>query len=80
MTASAKVSPYENMDEIGRLMMSIDKMNLDNTSPLFGVDKAADLGFAEAVHHAKVRRCQPDVILGEWVATQLQGRAHASAL
>jgi hypothetical protein len=46
---------YESMDEIGRLKYSIEKMNL-NKSPIFGVEKAKDLGFKEAVDFAEVRR------------------------
>jgi hypothetical protein len=52
--ASSAGSIYGSMDEIGRLKYSIEKMNLNNASPIFGVDKATDLGFAESVHHAKV--------------------------
>ena len=46
---------YEGLDEIGRLIASLDKMNLQNTSPIFGVGHAHDLGFKGAVLNAKVR-------------------------
>jgi len=45
---------YDSMDEIGRLMMSIEKMNLNNSSPIFGVADAAELSFADAVRFAEV--------------------------
>ena len=46
---------YEGLDEIGRLMASLDnQMNLHNTSPVFGVGRAPNLGFKGAVLHAKV--------------------------
>lgn len=46
---------YEGLDEIGRLVASLDaQMNLHNTSPVFGVGNAPDLGFEGSVLHAKV--------------------------
>ena len=46
---------YEGLDEIGRLVASLDnQMNLHNTSPVFGVGNAPDLGFKGSVLHAKV--------------------------
>jgi hypothetical protein len=47
-------SLYESMDEIGRLKYSIDKMNLNNNSPISGVDKAPNLGFEASVRFAAV--------------------------
>ena len=47
---------YESMDELGRLMVSINRMNVDNVSPIFGVDSAPDLGFKECIEAAAVSR------------------------
>ena len=46
---------YESLDEIGRLTVAIGRMNVDNVSPIFGVDKAPDLGFKESLEEAVVR-------------------------
>ena len=46
---------YDGLDEVERLIASLDKqMNLHNTSPIFGVGQAPDLGFKGAVLHAIV--------------------------
>ena len=48
-------SIYESLDEIGRLMLSLEKMNVNNMSPIHGVaDAANDMGFRESVQHAAV--------------------------
>lgn len=49
-------SIYETLDEVGRLTMSLEKMNMDNMSPIHGVaDAVNDMGFRECVEHAAVR-------------------------
>eukprot|EP00729_Bicosta_minor_P032121 gene32121-28779_t len=56
---------YEGLDEIGRLVASLDaQMNLHNTSPVFGVGSAPDLGFEGSVLHAKGAACA-GVVLAE---------------
>lgn len=53
-------SIYDGLDEVGRLIASLDnQMNLHNTSPVFGVGTAPDIGFKGAVLHAKVRHTAP---------------------
>lgn len=36
-------------------MMSLEKMNVDNMSPIHGVAETNDMGFNECVNHAAVR-------------------------
>ena len=47
---------YESLDEIGRLMVSLERMNVNNMSPIHGVaDDANDMSFSECVEFAAVR-------------------------
>ena len=47
---------YESLDEIGRLMVSLERMNVNNMSPIHGVaDAVNDMSFSECVEHAAVR-------------------------
>ena len=47
---------YESLDEIGRLMVSLERMNVNNMSPIHGVaDAANDMSFSECVEYAAVR-------------------------
>ena len=56
---------YESMDELGRLMVSINRMNVDNVSPIFGVEDAKELGFEECIEEAAVRLfvCAPTTLV-----------------
>ena len=48
---------YESLDEIGRLMVSLERMNVNNMSPIHGVaDAVNDMSFSECVEHAAVRK------------------------
>ena len=51
---AAAESLYESADEIGRLMIAIGRMNVDNNSPIFGVEDAPNLSFKESMEEAAV--------------------------
>ena len=53
-TSDSTVDVYGTLGEVGRLMVSLERMNVDNASPIFGVAEAADLGFSESVMAAEV--------------------------
>ena len=51
---AAAESLYESADEIGRLMIAIGRMNVDNNSPIFGVEDAPNLSFKASMEEAAV--------------------------
>ena len=57
--ASAHQDIYETLDEVGRLMWFVDRMNINNMSPILGVAEAKDLGFREWFEHATVSHLIP---------------------
>ena len=57
--ASAHQDIYQTLDEVGRLMWFVDRMNINNMSPILGVAEAKDLGFRECVEHATVSHFTP---------------------
>ena len=55
-TAETAESLYDSLDERNRLIYAIERMNVNNMSPIHGVaDIANDMGFRECLQHATVR-------------------------
>ena len=49
-------SLYDSLDERNRLIYAIERMNVNNMSPIHGVaDVANDMGFRECLQYATVR-------------------------
>ena len=47
---------YESLDEVGRLVVSIERMNINNMAPIHGVAEAPTLGIDESMDYAQVKK------------------------